>query len=96
MKIDLGNYEYCESDELVEIGKITGKSITIRTIESKINGTLFRTLGGVLIFYGKISRLDASIKWRRINKLEEKTFLSVLDNLNEENKWDILGYTKVE
>ena len=98
MKVDLGNYKYCETDELEEIGKINNQ--VMHGTQIKINGTLFKTEKENYIFYGRIYDMDRGIdlgrKWKLLDKLKYKDYLSLCDTvMNSENKWNLLGYEKV-
>ena len=100
MKVDLGNYKYCETDELEELGKITNKFAEFEGSAVKVNGTLFITELGTYIFKGVIyytetSRHYSSNSWIMVNQSMGKWLLSLCDHINSENKWSILNYEKV-
>lgn len=100
MKIDLGNYKYCERDELEEIGKIKNQTASWWRTTLKINGTLFKTDKDNYVFYGRIyDKLkveDICRGWKLLDNLDHRFFLSLCDTvMNSENKWEILGYEKV-
>lgn len=96
MKVDLGNYQYCETDELEEIGKIKNRTLSS---EIKVNGTLFKTESGNYIFHGRIYNIRTSINvcrgWKLLSIVDVRSYLSLCDTINNENKWDLLGYEKV-
>lgn len=97
MKIDLGNYKYCEDSELEELGKIKNKILL--KFHFKVNGTLFKTLSGTYVFYGRVYDMETGFDkirgWNIIPKDEAREYLSLCDTINENNKWDLLGYEKV-
>jgi len=99
MKIDLGDYKYCETDELEELGKIKDKTAVWFGHEVKINGSLFKTPSGTYIFFGRVYNPVASVDihngWTIVNAAYMRNYLSLCDTVNDTNKWDLLGYTKV-
>ena len=100
MKIDLGDYKYCETDELEELGKITGKKSEWRGDPVKVNGTLFITELGTYIFKGNIYYTSESCTysirpWFIVDSAMGRWLLSLCDHINDENKWSILEYEKV-
>lgn len=101
MKIDLGNYKYCEQSELEELGKIENKTVRMfgRGLVLKVNGTLFKTELGHYVFYGRAfdieSHIDYANGWKLLTDAEGRDYLSACDSINDTNKWDLLKYEKV-
>lgn len=99
MKIDLGNYKYCEDSDLEELCIASDKTAKYKGFPIKINGTLYKTELGNYVFYGAI--ISPMVKaysnkgWCLLNKEFARFILSVCFNINDENKWTILDYEKV-
>lgn len=102
MKIDLGNYKYCEDSELETLGNITDKIGKIQDslgTTYKVNGTLFKTELGNYIFHGKMFNVKTKesiiVGWKLLNNELGRFIYSLCDNINDENKWELLNYEKV-
>ena len=83
MKIDLGDYKYCEESELEELGKIKNKKTIWYNHVVKINGTLFKTQLDNYVFYGRVYDTDEGIDlirgWKIIPALQIRDYLSLCD-----------------
>ena len=100
MKIDLGNYQYCETDELEELGKIKNREAVWSNIKLKVNGTLFKTLYENYVFYGRVydtlNTIDVINGWYLLKDFDEaRRYLELCDTINNNTKWYMLKYEKV-
>ena len=99
MKIDLGNYKYCEDSELEELGTATNKKTVYKYFNFNVNGTLFKTELGNYVFHGcmrnQITKTYILRGWNLIDEDLKNAILSCCDHVNEINKFDILPYEKV-
>lgn len=99
MKIDLGNYKYCEKDTLEELGKICDRKSVWSGDQVKVNGTLFRTERGNYIFYGRVYDVmqakNVVFGWKLLEQSQVRQYLELCDTVNDNNKWELLDYEEV-